>query len=78
MNKDKADFIYTCFNVFRLVLFVIILVAAYIVLENFIGVALVEEGCWRTNCFRQDGLPRHMLLHTAWGEEVCVYASASL
>ncbi len=34
MNKDKADFIYTCFNVFRLVLFVIILVAAYIVLEN--------------------------------------------
>jgi len=34
MNKDKADFIYTCFNVFRLVLFVIILVAAYIVLES--------------------------------------------
>lgn len=34
MNKDKADFIDTCFNVFRLVLFVIILVAAYIVLEN--------------------------------------------
>lgn len=34
MNKDKADFIYTCFNVFRLVLFVIILVAVYIVLEN--------------------------------------------
>ena len=34
MNKDKADFIYTCFNVFRLVLFVILLVAAYIVLEN--------------------------------------------
>lgn len=34
MNKDKADFIYTCFNVFRLVLFVIILVAAYIVLET--------------------------------------------
>ncbi len=34
MNKDKTDFIYTCFNVFRLVLFVIILVAAYIVLEN--------------------------------------------
>lgn len=34
MNKEKADFIYTCFNVFRLVLFVIILVAAYIVLEN--------------------------------------------
>ena len=34
MNKDKADFIYTCFSVFRLVLFVIILVAAYIVLET--------------------------------------------
>lgn len=34
MNKDKADFIYTCFNVFRLVLFVILLVAAYIVLET--------------------------------------------
>ena len=34
MNKDKADFIYTCFNVFRLVLFVIILVASYIVLET--------------------------------------------
>jgi len=34
MNKEKAEFIYTCFNVFRLVVFVALLLGAYIVLET--------------------------------------------
>ena len=34
MNKDKAEFIYTCYNVFRLVMFIVVLFAAYIILET--------------------------------------------
>lgn len=34
MDKDKAKIIYTCFNVFRLVMIVLMIIVAYVVFES--------------------------------------------